>query len=476
MDSTYAVAAEGSARKRQMDPIQFSYENTSDKIQRASAFQIFNKNPEEVKTESVFSNAPDLEHFKRYYFDKPHLITRVRMQSVNLRRQMEHVVSITGKNPTGQAYWAPAFNPLMFLNTKQFQEGILDIPYAFLLDALDADLEFDIEPKTTLIITFYFECEVERSAENIKRLRDLAHAMNLKNGWNELIYGLVVENRSEKIMEVDLFHPDYKKNNWSSTLIVRNIFRPKEKDGIAEDWKMEPRGADDVFNALRISVTESPDRAKQLVQPIRFDSGKVYYPAAELDGDEIQSGLVDMKITGEAIFQQNTMRVTILPNSRVVYLFLNEKEREQRSTIQQNKKFTNVFIENNSDMNLVDCDLLSMDCISDSITKQIGKANMALSENQCQFDHLRIMYSGDSFLKNSIEMNQNDKTFLIDAAAHLSNASFGKVISIPLSKPFVPYKDKLFVTVPNGEWINVVLENSHGKKIELYETEDKFFD
>jgi hypothetical protein len=377
------------------NPLRVNYTNTTDEVKRVSFFEIFNVNPKGVSTEISHCS---MDFTKKYFYENPHLISLFRFQSTNIKNiQSEGMITKISKNPIGESVQEPAILLIDFLHKQQFQSGIVDIPYHFVLDGLTSDLEFDLLPNTTVSIAMFFseKCD-SRSDESLKSLIVKCNDLNESIKKSDYVGSIVVENKSNESKVVYLndifkYENEYFKD---SDLILSDIFN---KNTNSNEFNCG------YFDSIRISSNNS----LQVISPIEFNSGGKYYPAVELNGTEFQSGINDVNIVGEEFSSENTMRVTVIPNTRVLYLF---KKLKHKAELNHSKSFINIESINNTETNInKKVNVLSADSeenmMIDGIYTSIGKNKMNLSENYFNPDMIRMRF----FKPNQIE---RDITFV----------------------------------------------------------------
>ena len=369
------------------NPLRVNYTNTTDEVKRVSFFEIFKVNPDGVITE--ISNC-SIDFTKKYFYENPHLISLFRFQSTNIKNiQSESMINKVSRNPMGQLIEEPAILLIDFLHKNQFQSGIVDIPYHFVLDGLTSDLEFDLLPNTTVSIAMFFseKCD-SRSDESLKNLMDKCNDLNESIKKSDYIGSVVVENKSNESKVIDLNNIFKYENEYSkdSNLILSDIFN---KNTNLNEFNYG------YFESIRIVANNS----RQLINPIVFNSGGKYYPAIELNGTEFQSIINDVNIIGEEFSSENTMRVTVMPNTRVLYLFKKLKHKVESF---HSKSFISIESINNTDTNKK-VNVLSADnedgMMLDGVYTSIGKNKTNLSENYFNPDMIRMRF----FNPNQIE-------------------------------------------------------------------------
>lgn len=442
---------------KKITPIQLSYTNESDEIQKVCAFEIFNKNNEGVRVQNTTGNNTSIEFLKKYFYDNPHLSCLVRLQSTNLvGRQAENPIYLVSKNPMGSTYSRPIIIPVDSFSKHQFQSGIMDVQCSFVLDGLTNDLEFNLLPKSTIVFTVFFsECLKDR---NRKKLNELFTKQKLNN---EVKYlgSVVIENNSSEPKEIILFDLEKYKSDYvmQPNLRIFDLFSINYQD-ICSRFQNNCYE----FNSIRIFVTagSTDDKHKQCLQPIEFNSGSKYYPSVEIDGNEFQSGINDIFIIGEELSSDNQMKITVMPNTCVVYLF-KQVEGIIKPTTTSNS-FMSIEVENLSTESKK-VNLLSSEIIK-GVRHSIGKNKLALTENDFKPNLIRFQLYNQLHAEKPILIKSEDSKGVVTTKdifpiCFIDENSFnGNVITMPFDFDFPLKETQILVDLESkGDGMSVIL-------------------
>ena len=436
-------------------PIQITYSNTTDEVKKVSAFEIVNRNQEGINVSISGNNIVSFDFLKKYFYDNPHLSSLIRIQSSKLFGiQAEKVIYLVSTTPMGNSMSIPAIIPIDVFSKNQFQTGILDAPYSFVLDGLSNDLEFDLCPNTTIIITVFFSHKcIDRTKESLSVLREMC----IKKNNSECIGSVIIENTSDESKEVILFDREkYSEYINDENLKISNIFNLT--DNFFDNKKS-------YFNSIRIFAKGS-NILKQISKPIQFNSCNTYYPSKEVDGSQFMDGINDVNIVGEELSSENKMKVTVLPNTRVVYLFKKVKDL-MPTTI--DGSFVNIDIETNIDENKK-VNILSYfgDDKGKNITHFIGKNKLSLNGDDFKFNMMRIQFNNREQIENPITIEvkdiENDITTSIITLYPIcfvnENKFCSNIVEIPVGLNFSLKNSKILVELnKKGDGMNVILGN-----------------
>jgi hypothetical protein len=436
-------------------PVQIICSNKTDEIKKVSVFEIFAVNKEGVTLElsqTQSGNNISMDFFKKYFYENPHLSSLIRLQCTNLMDvQAEKPFYLVTKNPMGQMAQRPAFIPLDCFSKNQFQNGIMDIPYAFVLDGLSNDLEFDLMPKTTLVFTMFFSHKLNvRKNKSLKELHNVSSKNNKR--FDSGVAAFVIENNSDVQREITLL-----KNSGTFDMLndpSLKIYNMYNGDAIDTEWFSNSKS---YFNSIRIFANSenSENNLKQISKAIEFNSGNKYYPAIEVDGSQFQSSVNDINIIGEELSTENPIRVTVMPKTRVVYLF-----KKYNKIYANHGSFVNIDIENISDSSKMKYDILSVVEEDKSVLHSIGKNKMSFSD--CiDANTLMIQLYNKEQLERPIVLKIKDDIHTIYPICYFDESKFyANIIEVPL--PFdgkLNLKDfEILVDLDNkGDGMNVIL-------------------
>lgn len=374
-------------------PLQIVYTNNTDEVKKVCAFEIFNKNPEGVTAEMAYVGGTSFEYMKKYFYENPHLSGMIRLQCTGLNGvQAEQVIFKVSKTPMGHMIQVPAIVPIEEFSKHQFQSGILDVNYKFLMDSMDCDFEFNLLPKTTLVMTVFFEEKMK--GRNIEKLDSLRN--RCKNKYHNIIGSIVIDNSSDKPKELILFDIEkYKEYEKDESLKIYSLFDVKHEDVLQQITYQNT-----YFNSIRTFVSKGnmDNQKRQVAAPFEFNSGNKYHPLVEIDGNEFQQGIADTHIVGEQLSSDNPIKVTVMPNTRVAYIFKHEEKINASSVI---PSFIAVDIENTTDK----------DSVFDALHYNEHKINHEISCNKLKFNKtefkanfMRIYFYNESQLQSSFKI------------------------------------------------------------------------
>lgn len=453
--------------EERLSPVQMQYTNTSDEVKRVSCFEIFNKNPEGIEVKTI--GDCDMDFMKKYFYENPHLSSLFRFQSPNLiGLQSENMISVVSKNPMGQSMTIPAILLIDCVSKNQFQGGIIDVPYSFVFDGLTRDLEFDLLPNSMIVMTVFFSQKLNgRSKKGLKELNKISYDLNKEAKKFDYVGYYSVENLGDVSRVIDLndekkYNDEYSKDE---TL--------KFSDNLRGNYGFNNL-TDSYFNSMRIVATCGAKQL-QVISPIEFNSGNKYYPAVELNGTEFQSGINDIGIFGEDFSSENTMRVTIMPKTRVIYLF-----RKQINTVPHSVNSSFINIESR---NLIDGDkkvnIMSSynpaNMIIDGIYTTIGKNKINLTEHGFRPNVIRINFFNNSQVERDIVFKETDAngqsiSKTINPVEYINENLFqSNVVEFKLDFG-IEINDKteiIFDFKDKGDGVNVVLYKSYASDLSI---------
>lgn len=446
--------------KKLSTPLQIVYTNNTDEVKKVCAFEIFNKNPEGVTVESAFTSGTSMEYMKKYFYENPHLSELIRLQCTGLGGiQAEQVFFKVSKTPMGHMMQIPAIVPIEEFSKNQFQSGILDIKYKFLMDSMDCDFEFNLLPKTTLVMTIFFEEKIKgRNQEELNKLRD-----KCKNKHHSIVGSVVIENSSDEAKELLIFDIEkYKEYEKDEKLKIYSLFDVKHEDVLQQITYQNT-----YFNSIRtfVSVGISQNRKKQVVTPLEFNSGNKYHPLVELDGNEFQDGIADTRIIGEQLSSDNPFKIIVMPNTRVVYLF---KKEEKITASAVTPSFFSVEMENNSDKEKT-YDALHYN--SEKINHNISFNKISFNKTTFKADFMRIFFHNESQLHNPFKVIgelEEGKTIEkeIYPINHINEMKFNtNLIEIDFNFFELPiHKCHLLFDLKKGDGVSMIIANKNKTK------------
>ncbi len=453
------------------NPIQLYYTNTSDDVKNVNAFEIFNSNQEGIEVK--ISGGVSMEYLKKYFYENPHLSSLIRIQGSSLMGiQSEKAIYLVNKDPMGRSYHEPAIIPMDCYSKFQFQSGIIDIPYSFVLDGLSNDLEFDLCPNTTICLTVFFtnKC-VSRTKESLEELIRLCYDANDKRSDLKYVASFTVENTSDEAKEIILLDLDkYEEYSKDENIKIGSIF--------GRDY-LDVCSSKIYFNSVRIFST-GENKLKQISQPIQFNSGNNYYPAKEVDGKQFQYGINDLNIIGEEFSCENPMKITVMPKTRVVYLFKTIKNLKPTTT---DSSFINICVENPIDETRK-VDILSYygNDKEKKLIHLIGKNKLSFNIDNFQFDTMRIQFYNKERVENPILIetvnSENGDVFTqtIHPVCFINENSFcDAIVEITLDKSISFQTSKIIAELNSkGDGMNVILSktNRNDFKPEFYINSD----
>lgn len=453
--------------EKKNDYIQFTYTNTTDEVKKVCCFEIFNKNLEGVDIISSSKNIPSMDYLKKYFYEYPQSTSYLRIESKDIfGLQGERTINEVKKTPI-ESVSKPVISLIDYLSKHQFQNGIIDVMYSFVLDGFSSDLEFDLLPKSSISISFFFGCSKGiRSTESLKELIEISNEYNSEcSKLSERVGSIVVENLGNESKVIDVNDIEKYNNIYSLDPLLKfsNILYP--------NTCYFPTNKYNSFNSIKIVVTKSENYSnarKQVSLPIEFNSGSKYFPSVEFKGTDFQSGINEVNILGEEYSLENSMRITVLPKTRVVYVFSNKKNLIPTTS---NTKFINIDCENKSD-DFKTVNVLS-DKKEDGIDKLISKNKLSLSENYFKPNMIKVFFSDASQLERDITFNQKHdldefKSFKIKPSDYLNPSYFQpKYVEIPLNFGFkFQENSEILFDLKKGENVNLVIFET--KNIEKY--------
>lgn len=446
--------------KKLSTPLQIVYTNNTDEVKKVCAFEIFNKNPEGITAESAFTGGTSMEYMKKYFYENPHLSGMIRLQCTGLNGiQAEQVINKISKTPFGHMVQVPAIVPIEEFSKHQFQSGILDVQYKFLMDSMDCDLEFNLLPKTTLVMTIYFEEKMKgRNIEKLDALRS-----KCKNRNHNIIGSIVIDNSSDKPKELILFDIEkYKEYEKDNSLKIYSLFDVRHEDVLQQITYQNT-----YFNSIRTFVSRgsSENQKKQAIAPFEFNSGNKYHPLVELDGNEFQYGIADTHIVGEQLSSDNPIKVTVMPNTRVVYTFKHEEKINASSVI---PSFISVDIENTTDKDSF-FDILHYN--EHNIPHEISCNKLKFNKTEFKANFMRIFFYNESQLHNPFKVIgelEEGKTIEkeIYPINHINEMKFNtNLIEIDFNFFELPiHKCHLLFDLKKGDGVSLIIANKNKTK------------
>ena len=440
-------------------PVQIQFSNTTDEVKRVNAFEIFNKNSEGIELTPI--GGTSMEFFKKFFYENPHLACMMRLQSTSLMGvQAEKVIYLVSKDPMGRMYQTPAIVPLDCFSKFQFQSGIMDVQYSFVLDGLSSDLEFDLCPKTTIIMTIFFSHKcINRTKKSLAELKRIGFESNEKRNETEYVASIIVENTSDEPKEVYLLDlvkfDEYSKDE---NLKIGSIFDMDYKR-TCETFDCYKR----YFNSVRIFAI-GVNQLNQISKPIEFNSGNNYYPATEVDGKQFQLGINDLNIIGEELSCENPMKVMIMPKTRVTYLFKKVKDLKPTSV---DNSFVNVFVENTIDESRK-VNILSYygNDKEKNLIHSIGRNKLSFNSDKFEFNFMRIQFSNHEQVESPIviettDLNGVSVTQTVYPINYFNEHSMSSnIVEIPLYEMVSLKNSKIIVELnKKSDGMNVILTN-----------------
>lgn len=440
-------------------PIQITYTNISKSPITVNAFETFKNNNSGINLQFTSGNdSISVDFFKKYFYENPHLSCLMRIQCASLMsKQAEKVVYLVNRNPMGEVAKEPAFVPLDVMNKAQFQSGILDIPYSFLLDGLSSDLEFDLMPETTVVLTLFFshKCN-DRNKKGLNDLRKIGVENNEKFFNFKYMGSFVIENNSDEEKEFILLDANrHKEYMMDSQIRIYDLFSFASQD-MCDMYS----NRNDYFNSIRIFSNGGKNNMKQIVSPIEFNSGNKYYPAIEVDGNQFQSCVNDVNIVGEELSLNNPILVTVMPKTTVVYLF---KQYDKITNSSTKNSFYNISVQNKSDeskkVNIVD---IFDDIKGGGVSHKIGKNRLEINGDNFTSDFMRVMFYDEQQVENPILITCKDEGKELKSPifplCYLNENNFRtEIVDIPMSSISLDKKNEVLFDLPKkGDGANII--------------------
>lgn len=155
--------------------VTFTYTNTTNEVKRVSCFETFNANQEGVEVR--ISDNFDIDSARKYFNEYPCLVSKFRFMSCNLNKMkgyyFNNISSFLQKEPINTS------QIMLDIPEGQYQEGILDREYYYVLGSSTDDLEFDLIPNTEISIAMFFsETYNFRSDDALSTLTEKCHKLN----------------------------------------------------------------------------------------------------------------------------------------------------------------------------------------------------------------------------------------------------------------------------------------------------------
>ncbi len=438
------------------DYLQLTYKNTTDEVKKVCCFEIFNKNVEGIEFTNSFVDGADMDYLKKYFYENPQSTSYLRILSKDVfGLQSERTINEVRKTPISSSS-EPIISLIDYLNKHQFQNGILDVQYSFVLDGFSSDLEFDLLPNSSISISFFFGCSKGvRSTESLKELTEISNEYNLEHSkLSERVGSVIIENLGDEPKVIDINDIDKYNNIYSLDPLLKfsNVLYPDSCYFPTHEYKS--------FNSIRIVVTKSENYSnarKQVSLPIEFNSGSKYFPFVELKGTDFQSGINEINILGEEYSLDNPMRITVMAKTRVVYVFSNKKNLIPTTS---NSKFINIECENITDSTKI-INALSVKN-EDGIKHIISKNKLSLSEGYFNPNMIKVFFSDKSQLNKEITFirSEDNKSVKIKPCDYFSPSQFqSNYIEIPIKFGFSFNENDeiLFELSKKGDGFSLVL-------------------
>jgi hypothetical protein len=155
--------------------VTFTYTNTTNELKRVSCFETFNVNQEGI--EFRISDNFNVDSARKYFYEYPCVVSKFRFMSSNLNSMkgysFENISTFLQKEPISVS------SILLDIPDGQYQAGILDREYYYVLGSITDDLEFDLLPNTEISIAMFFsEIYNIRSEDTISALTEKCHKLN----------------------------------------------------------------------------------------------------------------------------------------------------------------------------------------------------------------------------------------------------------------------------------------------------------
>lgn len=449
-------------------PLQIIYENKTDEVIKVNAFETFNSNKAGIELKLTSgSETLSMDYVKKYFYENPHLTYAMRIQSNDLMgKQALKVFYFVNRSPVGEVAKEPAFIPFDQMNKQQFQSGIIDVPYSFLLDGLAYDLEFELLPKSLISITLLFSHKItDRSKKGLKELEQF-RLLNNKRNFNKYVGSFVIENNSNEPKELILLDVQKYLGEYvaESQLRIYDLFSLNYQD-CCDTYT----NRNDYFNNIKIYSSGS-NVLKQVCQPIEFSSGNSYYPAIEFDGGQFQQCVNELNIVGEELSSSNEIKVLVHPNTTVAYLFKKSNKITNTST---KDKFYNINVQNLTDeskkVNVID---IFDDIKGKGVLHKVGKNRLSVNSENFDANFMRILFYDTEQFENPIIIKSKDSNDVeyntsIFPLCYLNEYHFNpNIIDIPISSFFFENGNKILFELPKkGSGANIILGSAPIKKL-----------
>lgn len=446
-------------------PLQIIYENKTDEVIKVNAFETFNSNREGIYLKLTSGNETlSMDYVKKYFYENPHLTYAMRIQSNGLMgKQAYKVFYFVNRSPVGEVAKEPAFIPFDQLNKQQFQQGIIDVPYSFLLDGLAYDLEFELLPKSVISITLLFSHKItDRSKKALKEIEQIRLLNNKRNFNFKYIGSFVIENNSDEPKELILLDIQKYLGEYVNEpqLRIYDLFSLNYQDCCDTHTNRN-----DYFNNVKIYSSGS-NVLKQICQPIEFSSGNSYYPAVEVDGNQFQICVNELNIVGEELSSSNEMKVIVHPNTTVIYLF---KQYNKITNTSTKNKFYNINVQNLTDeskkVNVID---IFDDVKGKGVLHKVGKNRLSVNSENFDANFMRILFYDTEQFENPIIIKSKDSNDVEHSTAifplcYLNEYHFNpSIIDIPITSFFFENGNQILFDLPKkGNGANIILGSAH---------------
>lgn len=450
-------------------PLQIVYENKTDEVIKVNAFETFNSNKVGIDLKLTSgSETLSMEYVKKYFYENPHLTYAMRIQSNDLiGKQSLKVFYFVNRSPVGEVAKEPAFIPFDQLNKQQFQQGIIDVPYSFLLDGLAYDLEFELLPKSSISITLLFSHKItDRSKKALKEIEQIRLLNNKRNFNFKYIGSFVIENNSNEPKELILLDVQKYLGEYVNEpqLRIYDLFSLNYQDCCDTHTNRN-----DYFNNVKIYSSGS-NVLKQVCQPIEFSSGNSYFPAIEVDGNQFQICVNELNIVGEELSSSNEMKVTVQPNTTVIYLF---KQYSKITNTSTKPKFYNINVQNMIDesktVNVID---IFDDIKGKGVLHKVGKNRLSVNGDDFSSNFMRVLFYDTEQFENPIMIKSTDfngvqSSTPIFPLCYLNEYNFNpSIVDIPISGLNFKNKNEILFELPKkGSGANIILGSAPIQKL-----------
>lgn len=155
-----------SVNSKQPSPYQITIENKNDEVSKAIIFgynkRFLTKNfgsDDGILVKNSMCNSSYIQLLQQS-MSMPFETSLIRIQSTNTK-QVTTMFLIESSDANGQSCSVPLITANYF-SANQFQSSIIDIPYGLKVDG-NTELVYEVQPKTTVVITFFPASKVNTS-------------------------------------------------------------------------------------------------------------------------------------------------------------------------------------------------------------------------------------------------------------------------------------------------------------------------